>query len=171
MVGNLIHRKTENTIIKKTKNGWQPNTEKNRQYNYHCLSFFIILLSVFLCIRLPTIVCLFYNCIVCFSVYDVANHCLSFLSLYFLFFCVLCYKKRKTMVGTLIHRKTDNTIIKKTNNGRQTNTQKNRQYNYKKRQTMHCLSFLQLYFLFFSVLGWRPLFVFFYNCIVYFSVY
>jgi hypothetical protein len=28
----------------------------------------------------------------------------------------------------------------------------------------HCLSFLQLYFLFFCVLGWRPLFVFFFNC-------
>ena len=36
------------------------------------------------------------------------------------------------MVGTLIHRKTDNTIIKKTTNGRQPNTQKNRKYNYKK---------------------------------------
>jgi hypothetical protein len=34
MVGNIIHRKTENTIIKKTNNGWQPNTQKNRQYNY-----------------------------------------------------------------------------------------------------------------------------------------
>ena len=35
------------------------------------------------------------------------------------------------MVGNIIHRKRDNTIIKKTNN-----TQKNRQYSYKKRQTM-----------------------------------
>ena len=26
MVGNLIHRKTDNTIIKKTNNGWQLNT-------------------------------------------------------------------------------------------------------------------------------------------------
>jgi adenine-specific DNA methylase len=90
MVGNPIHRKTEHTIIKKINNGWQPNTQKNTQYNYkkrqtmvgniihrktdnnvanHCLSFFIIVLSVFLCIRLPTIVCLFYNCIFCFSVY------------------------------------------------------------------------------------------------------
>ena len=34
MVGNIIHRKTDNTIIKKTNNGWQPNTQKNRQYNY-----------------------------------------------------------------------------------------------------------------------------------------
>ena len=34
MVGNLIHRKTDNTIIKMTKNGWQPNTQKNRQYSY-----------------------------------------------------------------------------------------------------------------------------------------
>jgi hypothetical protein len=54
MVSNLIHRKTdntiikkktnngrqpntqktENTIIKKTNNGWQPNTQKNRQYLY-----------------------------------------------------------------------------------------------------------------------------------------
>ena len=34
MVGNSIHRKTDNTIIKKTNNGWQPNTQKNRQYNY-----------------------------------------------------------------------------------------------------------------------------------------
>ena len=34
MVGNLIHRKTDNAIIKKTKNGWQPNTQKNRQYSY-----------------------------------------------------------------------------------------------------------------------------------------
>jgi hypothetical protein len=41
-------------------------------------------------------------------------------------------KKRQTMVGNIIHRKTDNTIIKKTNNGRQHHTQKNRQYNYKK---------------------------------------
>jgi hypothetical protein len=40
------------------------------------------------------------------------------------------------MVGILIHRKTDNTIIKKTSNGRQPNTQKNRKFNYKKRQTM-----------------------------------
>ena len=34
MVGNIIHRKRDNTIIKKTKNGWQPNTQKNRQYSY-----------------------------------------------------------------------------------------------------------------------------------------
>ena len=40
------------------------------------------------------------------------------------------------MVGNLIHRKTDNTIIKKTNNGWEHHAQKNRQYNYKKRQTM-----------------------------------
>ena len=40
------------------------------------------------------------------------------------------------MVGNLIHRKTDNTIINKDKHGRQPNTQKNRQYNYKKRQTM-----------------------------------
>ena len=33
MVGNLIHRKTDNTIIKKTNNGWQHHTQKNRQYN------------------------------------------------------------------------------------------------------------------------------------------
>ena len=46
------------------------------------------------------------------------------------------YKKRQTIVGNLIHRKTDNTIIKKTNNGWQHHTQKNRQYNYKKRQAM-----------------------------------
>ena len=76
MVGNLIHRKTDNTIIKKdkqwlatsytekqtiqlskkTNNGWQHHTQKHRQYNY---------------------------------------------------------KKRQTIVGNLIHRKTDNTIIKK----------------------------------------------------------
>jgi hypothetical protein len=66
----------------------------------------------------------FYNCIVCFSVYDVADHCLSFFyNCIVWFFCVF--------------RKTDNTIIKKkTNNGRQHHAQKNRQYNYKKRQTM-----------------------------------
>ena len=40
------------------------------------------------------------------------------------------------MVGNLMHRKTDNTIIKNTNNGWQHHTQKNRQYNYKKRQTL-----------------------------------
>ena len=34
MVGNIIHRKTDNTIIKKSNIGWQPNTQKNRQYNY-----------------------------------------------------------------------------------------------------------------------------------------
>ena len=34
MVGNLIHRKTENTIVKKTNNGWQHHTQKNRKYNY-----------------------------------------------------------------------------------------------------------------------------------------
>ena len=34
MVGNLIHRKTDNTIIKNTNNGWQHHTQKNRQYNY-----------------------------------------------------------------------------------------------------------------------------------------
>ena len=33
MVGNLIHRKTDNTIIKKTNNGWE-HAQKNRQYNY-----------------------------------------------------------------------------------------------------------------------------------------
>jgi hypothetical protein len=95
MVGNLIHRKTDNTIIKKTNNGWEHHTQKNRQYNYKkrqtmigniknrktdkLFVFFIIVLSVFLCMLLPTIACLFYNCIVCFSVYDVADHCLSFL--------------------------------------------------------------------------------------------
>ena len=34
MVANLIHRKIENTIVKKTNNGWQYHTQKNRQYNY-----------------------------------------------------------------------------------------------------------------------------------------
>jgi hypothetical protein len=34
MVGNIIHRKTDNTIIKKTSNGWQQHTQKNRQCNY-----------------------------------------------------------------------------------------------------------------------------------------
>ena len=34
MVGNIMHRKTDNTIIKKKNNGWHPNTQKNRQYNY-----------------------------------------------------------------------------------------------------------------------------------------
>ena len=29
MVGNIIHRKTDNTIIKKTSNGWQQHTQKN----------------------------------------------------------------------------------------------------------------------------------------------
>ena len=33
MVGNLMHRKPDNTIIKKTNNGRQPNTKKRRQYN------------------------------------------------------------------------------------------------------------------------------------------
>jgi hypothetical protein len=48
-------------------------------------------------------------------VYDVANHCLSF----------------------LIHRKTRKyNYKKKTNNGWQHHTEKNRQYNYKKTQTM-----------------------------------
>ena len=76
MVGNIIHRKTDNRIIKKdkqwlatkytekqtiqlqkkTNNGWQHHTQKNRQYNY---------------------------------------------------------KKRQAMVGNIIHRTTDNTIIKK----------------------------------------------------------
>jgi hypothetical protein len=64
MVGNIIHRKTDNTIINKDKQwlalGCQP-------------------LFVFI-----------YNCIVCFSVFDVANHCCN-----------------------IIHRKTDNTIINK----------------------------------------------------------
>jgi hypothetical protein len=34
LVGNLIHRKTDNTIIKKTNNGWEHHAQKNRQYNY-----------------------------------------------------------------------------------------------------------------------------------------
>ena len=34
MVSNIMHRKTDNTIIKKKNNGWQPNTQKNRQQNY-----------------------------------------------------------------------------------------------------------------------------------------
>jgi hypothetical protein len=111
MVGNIIHRKTDNTII-----------NKDKQWSDHCLSFFIIVLSVFLCIRLPTI------------------------------------------IATLIPKKTENTFVKKTNNGWQHHTQKNRQYNYKKRQSM-------VGNLFFCVLGCRPLFVFFYNYIVCFSVY
>jgi hypothetical protein len=85
MVGNLIQRKTDNTFLQLyflffCVLGWRP-------------------LFVF-----------FYNCIVCFSVHDVADHCL---------------------VANLIHKKTENTIVKKTNNGWQPNTQKNRQYNYK----------------------------------------
>ena len=34
MVGNIIYRKTDDTIIKKTSNGWQQHTQKNRQCNY-----------------------------------------------------------------------------------------------------------------------------------------
>jgi hypothetical protein len=76
MVGNIIHRKTDNTIIKKTNNGRQPNTQKNRQYNYKK------------------------------KTNNGRQHHAQKNRQY-------NYKKRQTMVGNLIHRKTDNTIIKK----------------------------------------------------------
>jgi hypothetical protein len=79
MVGNLIHRKTDNTIIKKTNNGWQHHTQKNRQYNYKKRQTLVGNLIHRKTDNTITIVCLFYNCIVCFSVHDVPIHCFSFL--------------------------------------------------------------------------------------------
>ena len=73
MVGNLIHRKTDNTIIKKDNNGY---TQKNRQYNYKKKTS------------------------------NGRQHHTQNNRQY-------NYKKRQTMVGNLIHRKTDNRIIKK----------------------------------------------------------
>ena len=76
MVGNIIHRKTDNTIIKKTSNGWQHHTQKNRQYNYKKKTS------------------------------NGWQHHTQKNRQY-------NYKKRQAMVGNIIHRKTDNTIIKK----------------------------------------------------------
>ena len=76
MVGNLIHRKTDNTIIKNTNNGWQHHTQKNRQYNYKKKSN------------------------IGWQPNTQKNRQYN-------------YKKRQTMVGNIIHRNTDNTIIKK----------------------------------------------------------